>query len=438
MEVASTDDAWVGPATRVSIFLSPLDVHVNRAPMAGLVAGVEYRPGSSARRTSRRRRRINERCTRDARERAMRVAVRQIAGRAGPAHRVPGSRPGDKLEAGERYGLDPLRLADRPVRAPRGGSRVQVGDRVPGGRIDHGGVRDASEGREAIREAAASCARRGSRGHRRWQELREHPPPRHLPAAQPVDDRQPLLRLPRPDPHRRARFTEAAIAIFVAMVLDVLDGKVARLTKTTTQFGVEFDSLADVVSFCVAPAFMLYTLALSSLGRAAWLGRVPLRHLRRAPAGPVQRLLGRERPALLRRAAHPGGGGDRGLGGAAPRQRRDRAAGRAAAIAAGTYLVAILMVSTFRYYSFKEIDFARRRPTGVLLAGRAGRADRRDASAVVPLPAVLGVRAERAHTPGLGATARGGGWGRPSSQGYQAHRPPMAGATRKDTTPWNA
>ena len=44
---------------------------------------------------------------------------------------------------------------------------------------------------------------------------------------------------------------------------ELLDGKVARLTKTTSQFGVEFDSLADVVSFCVAPAFMLYTLALA-------------------------------------------------------------------------------------------------------------------------------------------------------------------------------
>jgi CDP-diacylglycerol--serine O-phosphatidyltransferase len=55
-----------------------------------------------------------------------------------------------------------------------------------------------------------------------------------------------------------SRYTEAAVAIFVAMVMDMLDGKVARLTKTTTQFGVEFDSLADVVSFGVAPAFMLY------------------------------------------------------------------------------------------------------------------------------------------------------------------------------------
>ncbi len=70
----------------------------------------------------------------------------------------------------------------------------------------------------------------------------------------------------------QGRFTEAAVAVFVAMVLDLLDGKVARLTKTTSQFGVEFDSLADVVSFCVAPAFMLYMMALAPLGRAAWLG----------------------------------------------------------------------------------------------------------------------------------------------------------------------
>jgi CDP-diacylglycerol--serine O-phosphatidyltransferase len=69
-----------------------------------------------------------------------------------------------------------------------------------------------------------------------------------------------------------SRYTEAAVAIFVAMVMDMLDGKVARLTKTTTQFGVEFDSLADVVSFGVAPAFMVYMFALARLGRVAWLG----------------------------------------------------------------------------------------------------------------------------------------------------------------------
>src|SRR5213594_1970932 len=68
------------------------------------------------------------------------------------------------------------------------------------------------------------------------------------------------------------RYADAALAIFVAMIMDLLDGRVARLMKATSQFGVEFDSLADVVSFCVAPAFLLYSFALSGLGRPAWFG----------------------------------------------------------------------------------------------------------------------------------------------------------------------
>src|SRR2546422_11300896 len=68
------------------------------------------------------------------------------------------------------------------------------------------------------------------------------------------------------------RYTEAALAIFVAMIMDILDGRVARLMKATSQFGLEFDSLADVVSFCVAPAFLIYSFALSALGRPAWFG----------------------------------------------------------------------------------------------------------------------------------------------------------------------
>src|SRR5437870_6206552 len=68
------------------------------------------------------------------------------------------------------------------------------------------------------------------------------------------------------------RYTDAALAIFVAMIMDLLDGRVARLMKATSQFGVEFDSLADVVSFCVAPAFLLYSFALKDLSRPAWFG----------------------------------------------------------------------------------------------------------------------------------------------------------------------
>src|SRR5438128_5650002 len=71
------------------------------------------------------------------------------------------------------------------------------------------------------------------------------------------------------------RYTEAALAIFVAMLMDILDGRVARLMKATTQFGLEFDSLADVVSFCVAPAFLIYSYAASGPIRRLIVGRTP-------------------------------------------------------------------------------------------------------------------------------------------------------------------
>ena len=58
------------------------------------------------------------------------------------------------------------------------------------------------------------------------------------------------------------RFEQAAVAIFVAMVLDGLDGRVARLTRTQSEFGAEYDSLSDMVSFGVAPALVVYEWAL--------------------------------------------------------------------------------------------------------------------------------------------------------------------------------
>ncbi|MEK9140321.1 MAG: CDP-diacylglycerol--serine O-phosphatidyltransferase [Nitrospirota bacterium] len=61
-------------------------------------------------------------------------------------------------------------------------------------------------------------------------------------------------------------YLETAIAVFVAMVFDVLDGKSARLTNSTSQFGLEYDSLSDVVSFGVAPGLLIYSWALSGQG----------------------------------------------------------------------------------------------------------------------------------------------------------------------------
>src|ERR1700756_1977019 len=67
------------------------------------------------------------------------------------------------------------------------------------------------------------------------------------------------------------RFEVAAIAIFVAMVLDGMDGRVARMTHTQSAFGEQFDSLSDMVSFGVAPALVMYEWVLKDLGRWGWL-----------------------------------------------------------------------------------------------------------------------------------------------------------------------
>ena len=65
-------------------------------------------------------------------------------------------------------------------------------------------------------------------------------------------------------------FTAAAISIMVAMLWDTLDGRVARLTNTQSAFGAEYDSLADLVSFGLAPALLVYLWGFSGLGRFGW------------------------------------------------------------------------------------------------------------------------------------------------------------------------
>jgi phosphatidylserine decarboxylase len=140
MAIAPVEDRWVGPAVRVSIFLSPLDVHVNRAPVAGIVRDVEYvrgrflaayRPEASEQ---------NERCTVALEADTSRVGVRQIAGVL--ARRIVCRvRPGDKLQAGERFGL--IRFGSRTdLLVARGTElRVKEGDRVRGGETVMGVLR---------------------------------------------------------------------------------------------------------------------------------------------------------------------------------------------------------------------------------------------------------------------------------------------------------
>jgi phosphatidylserine decarboxylase len=131
MGIADVDEVSMGPAVRMSIFLSPLDVHINRNPVTGLVRGVEYggryraayKPEASE---------VNERCTVVLEGERARITVRQIAGVL--ARRIVCRvRTGDTVRAGERYGL--IRFGSRTdLFVPRGAElRVRVGERVRGG-----------------------------------------------------------------------------------------------------------------------------------------------------------------------------------------------------------------------------------------------------------------------------------------------------------------
>ena len=132
MRVVEVDDPWVGRAVRVSIFLSPLDVHVNRSPVAALVEGVQHAAGRFLAAYRDEASELNERCTLALQGEAARVGVKQIAGVL--ARRIVcRARQGDKLQAGERYGL--IRFGSRTdLVVPQGTEiRVRVGDRVRGG-----------------------------------------------------------------------------------------------------------------------------------------------------------------------------------------------------------------------------------------------------------------------------------------------------------------
>jgi phosphatidylserine decarboxylase len=126
------DDPFVGPAQAVSIFLSPLDVHVNRSPLAGLVVGVEYRPGAKMAAYRAEASEQNERTSIAIQGDGARVVVRQIAGVL--ARRIVCRvSPGDRLSSGERFGL--IKFGSRTDLIVPASARLQVkaGDRVRGG-----------------------------------------------------------------------------------------------------------------------------------------------------------------------------------------------------------------------------------------------------------------------------------------------------------------
>jgi phosphatidylserine decarboxylase len=132
MAVEDVDDPFVGRSVRVATFLSPLDVHVNRSPISGLVVGVTYSRGRFLAAYQPDAGQVNERCVVNLQGDGTRVTVVQIAG-AVARRIVCRVGPGDKLAAGERFGL--IRFGSRTdCYMPRGTRvHVQAGDRVAGG-----------------------------------------------------------------------------------------------------------------------------------------------------------------------------------------------------------------------------------------------------------------------------------------------------------------
>jgi CDP-diacylglycerol--serine O-phosphatidyltransferase len=173
-------------------------------------------------------------------------------------------------------------------------------------------------------------------------------------------------------------YERAAWAIMVASVFDVLDGWVARITHTATRFGIEIDSLSDVISFGVAPAVLVYTWTLSSFGRIGWLGSfflVACAALRLARfnvqmgGAEKKHFTGLPTPAAALVIAGTVLAYEQVIG-ILERLKLAQVAnvvGKDYWVLALTFLLAGLMVSNITYHSLKEANLKERRPFGVLV-----------------------------------------------------------------------
>jgi CDP-diacylglycerol--serine O-phosphatidyltransferase len=165
------------------------------------------------------------------------------------------------------------------------------------------------------------------------------------------------------------QYHQAAIMILVAMLCDILDGRIARLTRSTSSFGIQYDSLADLVAFGVGPGILVHTWALQPWGRWGWLaatlyvtcGALRLARFNVQIASVEKRhFVGLPIPAGAAVIAttvllyyYFGGEGE-------PNKH--------VSMLLVIFAVAGLMVSEVKYYSFKEIRFHHRHPFPVLLA----------------------------------------------------------------------
>ena len=169
----------------------------------------------------------------------------------------------------------------------------------------------------------------------------------------------------------RGEFVTAAPFIGLAIVLDMLDGRIARMTGSTSQFGVEFDSMADIISFGMAPALMAFMWGLQPLGRLGWAAgfifvaaaAVRLARFNIQPESQDKRFfVGMPSPAAASVPAatvfaYPWG---------------FQSYAEALPVLAIVIIPALLMVSTIRFRSFKNVDLQTRRSYPILLVFAVG------------------------------------------------------------------
>ncbi len=163
-------------------------------------------------------------------------------------------------------------------------------------------------------------------------------------------------------------YLTSAYALVAAAIFDLLDGRVARLTHSTSKFGMQYDSLCDLVSFGMAPGILLYLWALQPFGRIGWLASFMFTAcgaLRLARFN-VQQTVAEK--GFFQGLPIPMAAGIV-AGSVLAFDNLGKEGERSYWILAMTILLAIVMVSNFRYRSFKDIDFRQRLPFWFLVLG---------------------------------------------------------------------
>lgn len=165
----------------------------------------------------------------------------------------------------------------------------------------------------------------------------------------------------------KGQYEAAAIAIFIGMLADGLDGRIARLTNTQTAFGAEYDSLSDMVTFGVAPALLIYSWNLQQLGKIGWLvafiytAAVALRLAR------FNTQIGIADKRYFQGLACPAAAAVLSSFVWFCCQNHIQNLFITIIAALMAVITAVLMVSNMRYYSFKQIDFKGKVPFLYLL-----------------------------------------------------------------------